>query len=357
MVKIRTISKNNPSTSLILNIFYYICGTNRVGIIQLYLIMRSYYLILILLLVTNYKLSAKGVGEKIIYEEYYKDIIAAEVASAELDYNTALKYYEKAFSENYPYPDDIILAIKCCEKLHDDKKAHELISLLIMSGYKIENTILPFSLCQELPYDNIFPIIEYQDYFNSIYEDVRRLYLKKIDKDNSCLLSSFNTIEEFIISVRRELRSEEDMILLQDVSYNVVYELLIGLFENYSEGMSRKHTDNWLDFKFIMSLIHTAQCTYSDDEPREQFDLFLRTMVEYGNIHPKQYAMIIDGASNQVYGKAVYGEMLTRYDYNREFFPIANIEIIDSIRSKAYLSPLWVKAKGMQIPLPDNYVK
>lgn len=319
--------------------------------------MKIKFIFTTMLLLTFSVIYASNSPNNNSYEDYYNYIIDAEEAMASLDINSALNYYEKAFETEYPFPDDIIAALKCCEKLEKDQLAHELIQLLIQSGYKTEEPIMPFSLDSGYITRNEFPIAKYQTYFDFIYTDQREKYLSTISKENSYILSSFETLEHFIAPMRRKLQNDDDIKGWQEISYETIYELLLKLEKDKSIDISRKNTDAWIDMKFIVSIIHTTQWIYEDETKRKKLNAFLKKMVFAGNLHPKQYAMIIDGAHIRIDNKTFYGEMYGFKVEGMVFEPIEHIQNIDSIRAEVFLAPLWVKAKLMNLKLPKDYTK
>ena len=308
------------------------------------------------LLLVIFLLTPNVVSSQSEYVKYYRYLNKGEISEANGDYEKAYQMYILALKTAYPFPDDIIDAMKCRVKTNSKKDIPKLIRKLIQCGYKKGEIVYPFVLGENTTYYseiNKFPISEYEKYFDYVYTKGRARYLTRKRIVNSQVLNSFSVLEHFVILQRAQLPDRYD---IQINAYKNIYYLLLNL-EKSNLDISRQNTDSWLDREFITCLIHTAQYNYFNDSTMlKQFDSFLWKMVLKGNLHSKQYATIIDAVYAAKYGISRYGESLS-LDENDNFMitKVADIRNIDSIRKKIFLSPLWVKCKLKNIKLPEGY--
>ncbi|SUB78511.1 hypothetical protein [Porphyromonas macacae] len=289
------------------------------------------------------------------YRDYYKSLVESKIDEANGKYEEAYKKYLVTLNSAYPFPDDIIATIRCCMKTQHKKDIPQLIKLLVQSGFKTEEETFPVLRKNNTMVDfyRTFPIKEYAEYFYSIYPQERKEYLTSDRELKSRILNSFSTLEYFIIQQRMMMPND---IAVQENSYKIVCDLLLNL-ENTDQDFSRLGTDTWLDQRFIVLLVHTAQYLFGIDYERfMRFDRFLWNMVLQGNLHAEQYGVIIDAAHFSKDGMSLFGNFLSSdEDGNWMVSPVKNLESVDSLRASIFLSPLWVKAKLKNIKLPAGY--
>ena len=234
--------------------------------------------------------------------------------------------------------------------------------MLIHSGYKQEESVLPFFSTGSYGYHKktAFPFLEFRSQFDSIYEKERAAYLTEKRIQSDILLHSFCSLEHFTVMIRKTLaekHKETKCAVLQDIAWEIILDLLLQS-DDPSFYISREESDTWLDTKFILTLVHSYQNIYEKDiEKRRMFESFLKKMMKKGNLHPKQYAMIMDATSYMFTQQTVFGEMFRIEEDQIKLEPFTNIQAIDSVRAEVYLSPLWIKCKLKNIEFPENYYK
>lgn len=295
-------------------------------------------------------------GQNTTYEEYYKEVRNAKLFEAKGDLLKANIAYKNAFKLNLPFPDDVIDAIACNVKLNNKRQIKILIKKLILSGYKTqEKTYLITPLTpNNLDQKYYFPFRKYQEYFDSIYVPCRKENEKRINIEGEYNLSTFKSLELFICNMRKSRSSDTTYKYTRKLAYKVLRSSLLKL-EKSDIDISRKHTDSWLDMRFLVGVIHAGQNIQSDKE-KQLFLAFLKRMFIKGNIHPVQYAIFLDDLNCRATGKTIFGERFS-YDADNQtkFEAIEDIKNVDRRRAEIFLPPLWVKSKRKSIPLPKNY--
>ena len=307
-------------------------------------------------------------AQNVNYNDYYKHTINAKILSSQGLVSSAIQEYDRAFSSAYAFPDDIIDAIKLHQKLKDEIKIKELLKLLVKCGYKTENNIPLYIEDNNQYFKYIKPtyisIPEYKEELDTIYKLYRKGYLENIDLEKDNYLSVFKSYE-FIIAHTRKLASNETddskLIYLQDALWRSTKDFFLNLY-NSGQDISRQNTDSWNDDLFVNCLIHSAQTT---DYKNEEFQEFLLQMVKIGNLHPYQYAVIIDDIEKRLGNEQIYGTAIDPIEFDgdiekyrntqKQISKIKDIENVDKRRKEIFLPPLWTSAKKYNYKLPNNY--
>lgn len=302
------------------------------------------------------------------YNNYYKHIINAQTFSSENQNEYAIKEYDQAFLNAYPFPDDIIDAIKLHQKEKNHVKINDLLKLLVKSGFKTENEI-PAYIEEDNQFFKYlipthFPVSEYKNELDSIYKLHNKDYLKTIDISKDSYLSIFKSYEFFIVYTRKLANDDPDeskSIYLQEALWRSTKDLFLNLFHS-KQDINRQETNSWNDDLFINCLIHSAQATtYKKDE----YQKFLLEMVKEGNLHPYQYAIIIDDVERRSGKEQIYGTITDPIEFDgdiekyrntqKQISIIKNIETVDKRRKEIFLPPLWVSAQKYNLKLPLDY--
>lgn len=302
------------------------------------------------------------------YKNYYEHIIKAQTLSYQNKYESAIKEYDKAFSNAYAFPDDIIEAIKLNQKLKNQAKINDLLKLLVESGYKPDNEIFVYIEEENKYFKHIIPtyisIPEYREELDSIYNLYRKNNQLKIDASKDNYLSAFNSFEFFITHARKFASIDEDeskSIYLQEVLWRNTKDLFLNLYHS-GQDIDRQTTDSWNDELFVNCLIHSAQVI---DYRKEEYQKFLLVMVKQGNLHPYQYAVIIDDVERRSGNQQIYGTITNAIEFDadiekyrntqKQIASIKDIENVDERRKKTFLPPLSVTAKKYNFKLPEDY--
>lgn len=302
------------------------------------------------------------------YTVYYTSINSAERLAVQNKEMQAAKEYDKAFQTAFPFPDDIIDAIKINGKIGNKDEVNKLLKLLVLSGYKKENEISAY-IEEDNQYfkyskETYAGIPTYQTALDSIYEQYRKDYLKNIDPIKDQYVSIFKSYEFLIIYARKltnDNSEESKAIDLQNILWSSTKDLFLNLY-HAGQDISRQHTDSWNDDLFINSLIHSAQTVnYRKDE----YQAFLLKMVQLGNLSPYQYAVIIDDVERRLGNPQIYGTLTDAIEFDgdmekyrntpKQISAIKEINKVDERRKAIFLPPLWVSAKKYSFKLPENY--
>lgn len=307
------------------------------------------------------------------YSEYYQKISEGMTLSAQKDYNSAVKKYEHAFSLAFPFPDDIIDALKIYSQLQRKEEINKLIDLLILSGYKRKQETAVYIEENESPITYIsysknsyFPLNDYRLALDSIYEQSRAKRIENIDPSKEKYLLVFSQYE-YLITYIRKSKTDPTNINYNSILHNNLWRTTKDFFLNlyYSnQDIQRIHTDSWNDDLFINCLIHSAQIV---DYRKEEYQKFLFDMVKKGNLHPYQYAVIIDDVETRLGNNQTFGTKTDPIEFNgdiekhrntqKKISLIKKIDEVDKRRFEIFLPPLWVSAKKHNYVLPDDYRK
>lgn len=306
-------------------------------------------------------------GQTEDYMNYYKHSIKAQTLFSQNQNESAIKEYDKAFLEAYPFPDDIIDAIKIHQELKNQVKINELLTLLVESGYKPDSEIPVYVEDENQYFKYIKPtyisIPEYKETLDSIHNLNLKDYQDNIDilKDN--YLSVFKSYEFLIVHTRKFASKEDESKsrYLQKVLWSSTKDFLLNLYHS-EQDISREKTDTWNDDLFINCLIHSAQVI---DYRKDEYQKFLLEMVKQGNLHPYQYAIIIDDVERRLGNEQIYGTNTDPVGFDgdiekyrnaeKQISSIKDIENVDERRKEIFLPPLWVTAKKYNFKLPENY--
>ncbi|UVD80114.1 hypothetical protein NWE55_02140 [Myroides albus] len=308
------------------------------------------------------------VAQNTTYTDYYTAINKAKQLAAEQQNKRATQAYNSAFETAFPFPDDIIDAIKLNGKLNNKAEVEQLLKLLVLSGYKKDNEIAVY-LEEDQQYfkhrrDTYLAIPEYQDELDTIYPLHRQAYLKNVDFAKDQYLSMFKS-HEFLITYTRKYANatanQSQGEYLQNTLWSSTKDLFLNLY-HAGQDISRQQTDTWNDDLFLNCLIHSAQTpTYK----KEEYQTFLFDMVKLGNLSPYQYATIIDDVERRLGNPQRYGTITdpVAFDGNIEKYrntpkqisSIQDIKKVDERRKAIFLPPLWVSAKKFGFKLPEDY--
>ncbi len=311
----------------------------------------------ILFIVSTLLISISSFSQKvndIMYQTYYDTLIKAHTYYASEKYNEALKLYEQAFSNNKPFCNDVEVAMQCAEAAQNNlvyEKFNSLYNSLVSDSQKI-------------------PLVYYEEDMPapglSHGRENKPMLLNNVDdgiidgkglSNADIYLTSFCIMEQNIVEQRKLLRSQN--VDRARISYLWVpsVHFMLNLWKAPID-ISRVKSNIWENERFINAIVHMAQVAHQVDSVLfQRYDGFLREMVDRGNLHPLQYAKILEILKEDS-SLSLYGES---YNFNMETFEIEKIkelvnpENVDSLRANIHLAPLWVEAKIMNYRLPNNY--
>lgn len=301
------------------------------------------------------------------YKQYYEERNQAMELHALGKLKEATKIYEKAFSLAYPFPDDMKFLYKCYLSLNDDESAYKVLQKMVMCGYKLCPDTLPIVGYDMSGFCERDSSIINNKRFLKEYDSLRLEYLKNIDiKANNYLIA--NSISEYFVArFRFRGKNAEESILLENESFLFKAELLIDLLKS-DKDINRQNTDHWLDFRFVIGLMHSVQILVLNDEHQTLLDLYWEHVLR-GNILVDQYAIFYDNAIHQRdqksggIGVSLLGFQTILKEYKddkgnevEEYkVVLKDSENVDKYRKDMLLPPLWVWCKLNNIALPENY--
>ena len=303
------------------------------------------------------------------YTQYYKLCNEALTYKALEKYQEAIETFNKAFALEFPFPDDINELKECYLVIGDKENAYQAARRMILCGYKFVSKI---PVCGH-PRVNIEYKISLNDALleqklESEYPFLREQFLKQVDPEKDKWMEYCRNVESFIAIMRSMDYDGDENVKFEAtiLTYKTELNLLINLFQS-DKKISREETDQWIDFRFVMGIIHASQTmgkpnlSFSDKEKLSLWLSLLKKHVKEGNLHPFQFAHISDMLLDRQEKKTTYATYYyTDFDEKtgtliKTFSPINDIKNIDSIREEASLPPLWVFCKLKSFDLPKDY--
>jgi hypothetical protein len=291
-------------------------------------------------------------SQKKCYVDYYKICNVALEHKVKKEYFKSIELYDSIFNEYFPFPEEVLSLARCYYLVNDTQKYHETLKLLISSGYKIEENVPLFSerglfYSKKISLDDIKTELILEE-----YDSLRYDFLKNNDIMVNSYMEAISIIELFANTSRGFAKSDIKLRIVQNVNFDTKSYFLINLLKSNID-LSRKHTDYWDNSYFVVALIHTAQYL-SDEKQFKKLDEYLSKLeyhVKMGNLHPQQYAVILDNLYFRKTKKSLYGVQHSGKKKKNEF--IEDISNVDNRRSALYLPPLWVSysEKGYELPI------
>ncbi|MDR1974335.1 MAG: hypothetical protein LBQ31_06630 [Bacteroidales bacterium] len=318
------------------------------------------------------------------YRDYFRLCNEALRFQVTGETETAITFYEKAFSEQVPFLEDLD-KLKACYKLMDDTN-------MIMSVWKrkiltgFTRTNISYLITLEYPllmeWNANIPQDEQSIFERINYDSLHQIFmLKNINVEKDRYMQALITSECFSGNMRQYYRDNPDEIkkycsqmtcitdFIGTVSYVNNGRLFIALAKS---GFlpSRAETAWWEDTKMYYLLEHIAASLQG-----QELDTFLNILwshVEVGDITPEQYASMFDVSRHGTFEDSGYYGCVAVFsddvDYDKLDFtrPIQeqlqmqivtprDVENVDKRRAEIYLPPLWVSAKQKNMILPKSY--
>jgi hypothetical protein len=196
------------------------------------------------------------------YINYYRTCNEALQYKVEGDYIRAIELYQKAFSGNFPFPDDIKHLISCYLLHGDTANALQASRLLIKSGYKLDYN-LPFLIEDGKRIGSNYSLIlngnlKLDSLLLDGYDSLRNEFLANNNKEVNQYMKAIAELEFIADQLRFYASSKNEWKILQNRGFRMKTYYLMNLLRSNLD-LSRKHTDFWNDNYFIIALIHTAQ--------------------------------------------------------------------------------------------------
>jgi hypothetical protein len=295
------------------------------------------------------------------YTAYYSICNMALQHKVQGDCVQAIELYQKAFNDCLPFSEDIKNLIKCYLAQEDSINAYKTLQLLIKSGYKIENQ-LPLLAENGEKEERIYFNLSGDSRLDSLllreYDDLRREFLQNNDQQANEYMQAIAIMEHFSSGARYFTSSTKKRNIVENANWALEWNYLFNLLRSDID-LSRERTDFWEDVNFVMALIHTEQ--YLTDNNHDSLQVYLSLLADHvkqGNLHPTQYAIILDNVYSR---KSNFKFSYYGYDGTISLAgmieprKIKDIETVDKRREELFLPPLWVYYQDKNYPLPASY--
>lgn len=299
------------------------------------------------------------------YSLYYETCNKALEHQLEGDYIEAVKLYETAFENTYPFISDLNELKNCYVKLGKEDEAYLVVERMVLCGFKLKRRSYLVSSYKaivgmknvELEKDSVLV-----DRLIPVYDSLRKEFLKTIDYEKDKYLLSMSTLDRFTGCMRYNYRKDsEKEKFINDVGFTSVAGLFLNLID--SEYLpSRSESDAW-DDQLNLALIHIAQSLEKKSE-QDKFLNKLKELVISGDFLPGQYAVLYDEIHVRMRNnkKSYYGmsfEAVMDFDdptkIQLSISSPEDVENVDKRRSEIFLPSLWVWAKQKGYVLPTDY--
>lgn len=297
------------------------------------------------------------------YAKYHESCNSALIEKINGNTKRAIEYYEKAFSENHPFVDDLQELYKCYIAVNDKENAYRTLERMVISGFRLEEKSY---LC--LPTKPALEKIDNTDFIEDTtllarlkvnYNDLKTRSIKNFDKESVKYIQSISTNDRFV-GYMRTLADSSGESLISEIGFNANAEMFLNLIK--SNLIDESIPFDIYGSYFYISLAHIALSVSKKDDVNTLFD-YLKRQVIIGNLHPNQYAIYFDQNYVRVLGHtgSYYGAHYSS-SWNEEtskmcvqIMPVEDPIKLDKRRASLFLPPLWVMEKLKGIVLPNNY--
>jgi tetratricopeptide (TPR) repeat protein len=289
------------------------------------------------------------------YIPYYTKTIDAFTKMAENNYVQAVECYEEAFSNYYPFPEDLANLRDCYLAMGDTASAVNCVERMIACGWQLRET---YPVMDVTPMENrigSFDSVRIA-HITAIYPALRQKYLQQIDPALNAYLERIVLNEIFCQEVRDGVFGEErwtNVLFAQNAAD------LCELLKN--KELDREHVDVWNNQLLLIALVHCAKALGLKEYARERLYTemmeLLKQEVLKGNLYPDVYASVYDIVYWFNYGKSYYGRQLS-FDPETGKHRCVEIEdtaTVDKRRAEIGLPPIWAFCKKYNITPPANY--
>ena len=297
------------------------------------------------------------------YISYYKKCNEALESKVNGDITKAIQLYELAFSEHYPFVDDLNELKNCYVLLGKKSEAYLIIERMVLCGFKLKEKsylISPNSAIvgkKNLQLESDSNLI---DQLNLNYVSLRKEFLSSINYEKDKYLTTIASLDRFTGYMRTH-SGEKDEAYIATVGFNALAQLFLNLMDS-DQLPYRYESDAW-DDQINLALIHIA-LSLEKHEEQERFLNKLKELVICGTFPPAQYAVIFDQIYERVRNnkESFYGmsfEAVFNFDDPSQLKLVItspmDIDNVDKRRNEIFLPPLWVWAKQKGYQLPINY--
>jgi len=293
-------------------------------------------------------------GQTSSYTSYYEKTIGAYNNMAERNFLLAAELYEEAFSESYPFPDDLANLRDCYLALGDTTRALNCVKRMIACGWQLNETYPVIG--RESIENNIGNFDTTQiSHLTSIYPTLRLNYLQQIVPSKNAYLERIVLNEIFC----QEIRDGEFAKKLSSAVFVQNTYDLCELLKN--KDLDRKEVDVWNHSLFLITLVHCAKSVcltkFKDDTLFSNLMDLLKEEVMKGNLYPDVYASVYDIVYWFNHNKSYYGRQVSVDPKTgiRFCVEIEDVGDVDKRRAEIGLPPVWAFCKKFDITPPVNY--
>lgn len=318
----------------------------------------KHFIIVLIVLIGGVSFIAEAQNEvNKTYTAYYEKTTKAFIAKIENNYDQAAALYEEAFSDYYPFHDDMASLRDCYLALGDTNRAIDCVKRMIACGWQSKETIPVIG--QEVLHEHEIGNFDSLtiSYILEIQPALRQEYLRQINQEENAYLYRIMMNEIFCQDLRwckfnkRKYKKPLDMAWEQNV------DELINLLKN--KELDRRKVDVWNRSEFEITIIHCAQTVWNNESKFDELMSVLKQEIKKGNISPHLYATAYDVVfwQKSKFKKSFYGNQ-TVYDEKaggRVCIEIEDVENVDKRRAEIGLPPLWAYCKMYNRIPPKNY--
>lgn len=290
------------------------------------------------------------------YAPYYEKTINAYTKMAEGNYSLAVELYEKAFSNDYPFPDDLANLRDCYLALGDTTLAVNCVKRMITCGWQLYETYPVVGLA---PWKNKIGAFDTTqiNYITNLYQTLRQSYLQQIVPSENAYLERIVVNEIFCEDIRDGEFGKIKKLSRSVFAQNAI--ILCELLKN--KELDRKEVDVWNHTLLLTALVHCAKSIglkkYKSGKTYAELMDLLKKEVLKGNLYPDVYASIYDIVYWFNYHKSYYGRQIS---FDPKTGKNYCVEIDDPIgvdvrRAEIGLPPVWAFCQKYNITPPANY--
>lgn len=289
------------------------------------------------------------------YIPYYDKTISAYSNMAARNFRQAAELYEGAFSESYPFPDDLANLRDCYLALGDTANALNCVKRMISCGWQLKETY-PVIGCESIE-NRIGDFDTAQiNYLTSIYPTLRQNYLQQIVPYKNAYLERIVLNDIFGQEIRDGEFAKKG---LSNAAFVQNTYDLCELLKN--KDLDRKEVDAWNHSLLLISLVHCAKSIsltkYKNDTLFSNLMDLLKAEVMKGNLYPDVYASVYDIVYWFKHKKSYYGRQVSFDPKTGKHFCVEIEEVgdVDKRRAEIGLPPVWAFCKKYNITPPVNY--
>lgn len=219
-------------------------------------------------------------------EKYYDYINQAELAIAESDYKSGLKFYKKAFkNHDEPFNNDYRNALLCSCQLQKEKNVKQYYSALKQRKFNFRNIK---KHCIKNIGESQWETLEALNIPLTIDTVYTKALVDILNKDQG--------LRDFVYS-NGGYDTHEDTTRFVDSLNMLALKRLIDTYGFPTEAISSSRNG------LFIPLLHNRQ----GDSPRNELDELLKTQVKLGNFHASIYARLNDEYMNNTTQPNLYG--------------------------------------------------